>query len=234
MTTIPGVAHDLTMAFTPYNRNESVHRHRLNLPHWRQWGRTYFITTRLADSVPVHLRDHWKQQRGLWLSQRGLPPDAGPDDLPEDERNAFHREFTNRFHQLLDTGHGDCVLARPDLASIVAGLLTSGHGDFYRIDAWVIMPNHLHALVEPMENQTLGAIVKRWKGASARRINGSIGRNGSLWQAEVFDHIVRSEAQFEHFRRYTAGNPGKAGLREGFVLGLGDRAGLTPEEVLQK
>ena len=48
-----------------------------------------------------------------------------------------------------------------------------------------------------------------------------------MWQAETFDHIVRSEAQFEHFRRYIAGNPGKAGLKEGFVLGQAD-------EVLKK
>ena len=46
------------MAFTPYNRDEPVHRHQLNLPHWRQWGRTYFITTRLADSIPADVRNH--------------------------------------------------------------------------------------------------------------------------------------------------------------------------------
>lgn len=218
------------MPFSPYNRDEAVHRHRLKLPHWRQWGRTYFITTRLADSVPPNIHEQWKQQRGLWLSQRGLAPDSSPDDLPEAERNAFHREFTARFHELLDAGQGDCVLARPEIASLLTEALTSGHGEFYHLNAWVIMPNHFHALVEPMEKQTLGSILQRWKGASARRINQETGRSGSLWQAEAFDHIVRSEAQFEHFRRYIAGNPGKAGLREGFVLGLGERAGLSADE----
>lgn len=179
------------MPFSPYNRDEAVHRHRLKLPHWRQWRRTYFITTRLADSVPANLRDHWKQQRGHWLTQRGLSPDSTPDELPDDERNAFHREFTARFHDLLDAGHGDCLLARPDLAASVSDLLISGHGELYHLDAWVIMPNHMHALVAPMEKQTLGAIVKKWKGTSARKINQACGRTGSLWQAEAFDHIVR-------------------------------------------
>ena len=215
------------MAFTPYNRDESVHRHRLNLPHWRQWGRTYFITTRLADSVPVHVIDHWKEQRGLWLSQRGFAPDSAPNELPDDERHGFHREFTARFHELLDAGHGECILAQPDIASILSELLTAGHGRLYQLDGWVIMPNHFHALVEPMEKQTLGSILQGWKGASARRINQILGRAGSLWQAETFDHIVRSEAQFEHFRRYIAGNPAKAGLRQGFVLGRG-------KEILKK
>lgn len=209
------------MAFTPYNRDESIHRHRLNLPHWRQWGRTYFITTRLADSVPAHILEHWKDQRRLWLSQRGMSPEFNIDELSEDERHAFHREFTARFHEFLDAGHGACILARKDIASILSELLTAGHGQIYQLDGWVIMPNHFHALVEPIEKQTLGSILQRWKGASARRINQILGRSGSLWQAETFDHIVRSEAQFEYFRRYIAGNPAKAGLRHGFVIGRG-------------
>jgi hypothetical protein len=66
------------MAFTPYNPEEAVKRHHLHLPHWRQWGRSYFITTRLADSLPTHVRDHWHLQRNLWLAQQGLPPDGDP------------------------------------------------------------------------------------------------------------------------------------------------------------
>lgn len=222
------------MPFTPYNEDETVHRHRLDLPHWRQWNRTYFITTRLADSVPGPVMEHWKEQRSLWLTHHGIPPEGGPDSLPEAERNAFHREFTARFHELLDAGQGECFLERPEVAQILAEQMTSGHGTIYQVDAWVIMPNHIHALVEPLEKHTLGSILQRWKGASARLINQAVGKSGRLWQPETFDHIVRSEAQLEHFRRYIAGNPAKAGLREGYVLGLGDRTGLTAEEVLQK
>src|SRR6478609_4150295 len=101
------------MPFTPYNGDESVHRHRLNLPHWRQWSRTYFITTRLADSIPHPVMERWKEQRSLWLTHHGLPPDGCPDDLPDTERTAFHREFTTRFHELLDAGHGESLLAQP-------------------------------------------------------------------------------------------------------------------------
>ena len=222
------------MAFTPYNRDESVHRHRLNLPHWRQWGRTYFITARLADSVPTQVIEHWKEQRRLWLAQRGLSPESSPDELPEEERNAFHREFTARFHEFLDAGHGACVLAQGEISSILTGSLLAGHQETYQLDCWVIMPNHMHALVEPMGNRTLGSILQRWKGGSARVINKMLGRTGILWQAETFDHIVRSEAQLEHFRRYIADNPAKAGLRRGFVVGRADAVlksspGLQPD-----
>lgn len=140
------------MPFSPYDPDKSVHRHHLNLPHWRQWGRKYFITSRLADSVPAHVRDHWREQRESWFAQRGLSPYSILDDLPEDLRNAFHREFTTRFHELLDAGHGACILARKEIASILSDLLTEGHGDLYQLEGWVIMPNHFHALVEPFKN----------------------------------------------------------------------------------
>jgi REP element-mobilizing transposase RayT len=95
------------------------------------------------------------------------------------------------------------------------------------------MEGTTHALVEPLEKHTLGAILQRWKGASARMINQVLRRSGTLWQAETFDHIVRSEAQFDHYRRYIAENPRKAGLTDGYVLGMGDRAGITAEEILK-
>jgi REP element-mobilizing transposase RayT len=215
------------VAFTPYNPDETVRRHRLNLPHWRQWDRTYFITTRLADSIPADIRESWLQQRNAWLTQRGIVPGGDLAGVSEDVRREFHQKFTARFHELLDGGHGECLLARADLAEEFSQIMISSHGESCHLDAWVIMPNHLHALVEPMEGVTLGAILKSWKGASARKINGMLGRSGRCWQPETYDHIVRSEAQLEHFRRYIAGNPSKAGLKDGFVLGVGERIGIS-------
>jgi len=112
--------------------------------------------------------------------------------------------------------------------------LVEDNGDEYQLDAWVIMPNHFHALVEPMEGKKLGGIVQGWKGGSAREINLSRCTSGSLWHREAFDHIVRSEAQLDHFRRYIALNPGKAGLKSGFVLGVGAESGLREDEVLAR
>jgi REP element-mobilizing transposase RayT len=89
------------------------------------------------------------------------------------------------------------------------------------LDAWTVMPNHLHALVTPT-GKTLGEVVRHWKGGSASAINKHLGRSGTLWQAEPYDHLVRSEAQMHHYRRYIAENPIKAGLREGeYACGLG-------------
>ena len=207
------------MPFKPFNREAVVTGHEQgNLPHWRQPGTTYFITSRLADSIPAPLRDEWLSRRKAWLARHRV---ADSELLPEDLRNEFHRQFTAEFHKLLDAGHGECLLARAECSEILIARLFAGHGTAYFLDAWVIMPNHIHALVEPARCSLLGEIVRSWKGGSSREINLALGRQGPLWQKEPYDHIVRSEAQLEHYRRYIAENPFKTGLRSGYRLGTG-------------
>ena len=212
-------ADELKLGITLDRANVRVHRERL--PHWRQWGATYFVTSRLADSVPASVALEWRQRRDEWLRAHGLRTAAELDRLPERERQAYHREFTARFHTLLDAGYGECVLAQARCAELLVARLLAGHGKAYELDGWCIMPNHLHALVRPAERVTLGEIVRHWKGGSAHDINGALGRRGRVWQTEPFDHIVRSSEQLEHFRRYIAANPEKAYLREGYVVGVG-------------
>ena len=112
--------------------------------------------------------------------------------------------------------------------------LVAGHGADYHLDTWIVMPNHFHALVEPVEGRKLGDIVQRWKGGSAREINLARHTSGKLWQHEPFDHIVRSEAQLKHFRRYIALNPAKAGLKDDFILGIGAESGLSTDDVMER
>ena len=76
------------------------------------------------------------------------------------------------------------------------------------------MPNHVHLLIEPLGLHAFPQILKGGKGASAREANRILGVAGRFWLDESFDHIVRSEAQYQHFVRYIVDNPVKAGLRE--------------------
>jgi hypothetical protein len=209
------------MPFRPLDHFSELHVHRQKLPHWRQWGVTYFVTSRLADSVPAIVADEWRFRRDAWLHAHRIRSTEELPALTEDTRHEYHREFTAKFHELLDAGHGECVLARAECADCLIARLTAGDGTAYRLDSWCIMPNHFHALVEPAKDSILGEIIRHWKGGSAFEINRILGRRGQLWQREPFDHIVRSEPQFEHFRRYIAENPTKAGLGAGFVVGMG-------------
>ena len=87
-------------------------------------------------------------------------------------------------------------------------------GDRLQLHAAVIMPNHIHLLIEPLGENTLPTLLKGIKGASARKANQIIDGNGQFWLDESYDHIVRSEAQYHRFIRYITANPVKAGLKE--------------------
>jgi putative transposase len=200
--------------FRPHNE---VHVHRGSLPHWRQRSVSYFVTTRLADSMPREKLREWQIRRDVWLSAHGLQKPGDIHTLPEDLQHEFHAMFTKEWHVWLDAGYGECLLRRPAVREILMNRMFSDSS----LDAWVVMPNHLHALLAP-DGKTLGAVLKSWKGGSAFEINRLVGRSGTLWQKESFDHIVRSEAQFYHYRRYIAENPVKAGLQASeYAVGLG-------------
>ncbi len=221
------------MNFTPYNPDREVFRSRQNLPHWHQDGGTYFVTSRLADSMPRAVMEEWESARSKWVKDHGI---ATVDDLrrlPQKEQHEFHRTFTKKWHDFLDTGYGECALAVPKIAEIVVEQFVTGNGDRYHLDAWVLMPNHFHALVRPVEGNSLSKVIQQWKGASARFANFELGRSGKFWMDEPFDHIVRSIDQLGHFRRYIAENPRQAGLREDeYAIGFGSDK-ISPEKLFK-
>ena len=79
--------------------------------------------------------------------------------------------------------------------------------DRYRLDEFVVMPNHVHAIVAPLGEYLLSPILHAWKSFTAHKINKVLGRRGAFWQKESFDHIVRSAASLEKFRQYIRDNP---------------------------
>jgi len=80
------------------------------------------------------------------------------------------------------------------------------------IDSFVVMPDHVHIIVAPYERSTLDQILRRIKSGSAYRINRLLGRRGSLWQRDSFDHLIRHDESLHEKREYIANNPVRAGL----------------------
>ncbi|MFA4943322.1 MAG: transposase [Lentisphaeria bacterium] len=115
----------------------------------------------------------------------------------------------------LDQGIGGCQLAAEEIRAELMTCLHRFDGERHHLHAYVVMPNHVHLLIEPTAGDTLATLLKGIKGASAKLINARLGRTGAFWQDESHDHIVRSEAQYEHYRAYIRGNPGKAKLAAG-------------------
>ena len=199
--------------FQPFDRTSACTVFHRRLPHWRQSGATYFVTLRLADTLPREVLARLRDEHEAHL--QALPQPVAPALL--DEAKAL---FSARVEAALDTGLGVCVLRETAVAEIVESVLRNRHGEDYWLGSFVIMPNHVHAIVTPGEGFDLGKIVGAWKSVSAHRINQRLHRSGVLWQEETFDHIVRDEAQLQRFEIYVEENPGKAGLRLGtFLLG---------------
>jgi putative DNA methylase len=126
-----------------------------------------------------------------------------------DETSTLRR---GRFESLLDAGHGEGVLARPEAGAIVEGALLHFDGERYALHAWCIMPNHVHVLFTPAPAVALSAIVHAWKSFTAHAINRALGRTGRLWWEEYFDRAIRDADHFERALSYIEENPVKAGL----------------------
>lgn len=183
------------MPFKPFDADAETRKFRNYLPHWRQAGVTYFVTTRLADSIPQQTLKARQEERAIWLKANGCASNADVESLPERTRREYHAHFTAKFHDYLDAGAGACTLRRPAAAEIVAGPLRFFDGQRYELGDFAVMPNHLHLLVTPLEAHELSEMLQSWKRHTARQINKLSAREGAFSQAESFNHIVRSEAQ---------------------------------------
>ena len=195
--------------FNPY----AEIRHTENrVPHWQQEGAVYFVTFRLADALPTHLRMQWEGERAAWLK---LHPEPWGRELELE----YHKRFSGAIEGWLDAGHGACLLRRRDCADIVAETLRHFEGERVVMISSIVMPNHVHALFVQNPEWPLEKLIRSWKGFTARQINRLIGRSGGFWQRDYFDRLVRDEKHFANCVRYIRRNPEKAHLTDGnFVL----------------
>jgi REP element-mobilizing transposase RayT len=187
-----------------------VIRSRGYLPHLEGEEPVYFVTFRLADSLPADLLIRLRQEReGL---RRGMEADTtrAGDKARLEQRRALLRKA----ELSLDKGHGECHMRDPRVAKVVADSLQHFEGKRYRVLAWCVMPNHVHVVFAPLAGNRLHTIVHSWKSFSAREANQLLGRSGAFWQREYFDHLVRGEASLERIVRYVRENPRKTGLRD--------------------
>ena len=158
------------------------------LPHFDGPQQTQFITFRLFDSMPKALVEKWRRE------------------ISNDS------DFRKRIEKYLDAGHGECWLSRLEVATLVRDSLFYHDGVKYQIIAWVIMPNHVHLLITPMENEHLPVILHSIKSYTAQKANKLLSRRGQFWQRESFDRYIRDQKHFFAVIRYIENNPVKAGL----------------------
>ncbi len=170
--------------------DDVIWRTRGYLPHLDMPGLIQGVTFHLWDSIPKH-------------ALQSLSDDPSAISLPE------KRE---RIENYLNNGYGCCYLNIPQIAALVESALLHFDGERYRIYAWVVMPNHVHVLVERFDDNRLDEILHSWKSFTAKEANILLGRRGSFWFREYFDRFIRDGRHFESAVNYIHNNPVAAGL----------------------
>jgi REP element-mobilizing transposase RayT len=198
-------------------------RGRGRLPHWERDNATYFVTFRLADSLPRTVLDRIASERAsiLQLARQQSR------ELIASEQQHLKRLSSVRIEQYLDCGTGSCSLRMAQIATLVADTLQLFDEKKYRVFAWCVMPNHVHAIVRVFPTHTLAEVLHSWKSYTAKEANRILKSHGAFWQREYYDHLLRDEVEFERAIKYVVENPGKAGLKDWewlWVRGQGARA----------
>ena len=157
------------------------------LPHLYVIGEPLFVTFRLHDT---------------------LPPNR---DFPA--RMPSGKAFVCLDRLLDEERAGPSYLRLPVVALAVIASIRYGAPADYLLHSWVVMPNYVHLLLTPKIDAS--AVLRRLKGASARKANQLLGLTGQpFWQDESYDHLVRSQEEFERIENYILQNPVRAGLAQ--------------------
>ena len=156
--------------------------YRRNLPHFQPDGAELFITFRLYGTLPLA---------------------SGRDG----------HAFAAADRELERTPLGPSWLKQPRIAECVTETIRQGERGraLYDLVAFVVMPNHVHLLIDP--RVPAPKITQFVKGVSAKRANELLRRTGlRFWQDESFDRWVRSPKERANIIRYIEFNPVRANL----------------------
>ena len=176
------------------------------LPHIQIAGATYFITFRLANSLPKTVLEKLAEET-FQIKK-----------LPENQKEAGHRAWFTKYDEYLDKAlHGDLHLKNEQIADMVAASIQFRDGKVYDLIAYCIMPNHAHLVCTPLVKVdgvyfSLTEILHSLKRHTAREANKILQRSGSFWQDESYDHFIRDDAELERIVKYVLYNPVKANL----------------------
>jgi len=176
------------------------------LPHRDRIHLIQSVTFRLADSLPQ------SKLKALEAELDGLN-EKGKEVVWDREH-----EKRIRIEAFLDAGMGCCALGNDAMAEVMQKALLKFHSERYELLAWCIMPNHVHALVDPW--MRLSKIVQSWKsytGRWAMQHNAELelgvpGGSKSFWMRDYWDRYIRSEVHLKNVIDYIHQNPVKAGL----------------------
>jgi REP element-mobilizing transposase RayT len=182
------------MTHQPDQKNPRGWYSRGYLPHYDGGSITQFVTCRLFDSLPQKVLQRFRTE------------------LEANDVEDISRETMILIEKYLDAGYGECFLKKTEVAEIVKDSLQKFDGERYKLLAWVIMPNHIHLLLKPLNDWRLEKIFHSFKSFTALESNRILNRRGKFWMREIFDRRIRDAEHFQKAYGYIGNNPVKAGL----------------------
>lgn len=191
-----------------FNKEEIARRQGANLPHWTIDNAVYHVRFSLTDAIPTKVRYDLLHEKEIILER--LKNDS---DLTGLERKKLIRFYSEKVESALDAGHGSCWLADEQIADMVSDALRFFNGERYCLYAWAVMPNHVHAVVQPFIGHKLHQILHSWKSFTANRANKILGRCGEFWLKEYFDYLIRDESRLIESMEYVYNNPEKSFIK---------------------
>ncbi|MCC5806755.1 MAG: transposase [Opitutales bacterium] len=174
-------------------------------PHWVVDYGCYAVTIRCVGSLPAETMRSLAER---WAALNKVP--ARSEDAQRIRRNIFHTLDTT-----LDRGTGFAPFRNSAAAGLLSAWLGEYNADGLRLAAFVVMPNHVHLVTQPLACASPEAFVRTWrrfKARAARNVNRSLGRKGPLWQRSWYDRWIRDAAEWRRWVDYIARNPVKAEL----------------------
>jgi REP element-mobilizing transposase RayT len=132
-------------------------------------------------------------------------------------RQLPHLQYDNRPHFVTFCTHKRWILPKL-VRSVVLECCLHDNLTKFDLRVVVVMPDHVHMIFTPlinteaMEIYSLAEIMDAVKGTSAHQINKMLGRKGRVWQAESFDHVMRSSESLDAKIHYLSENPVRRGL----------------------
>jgi REP element-mobilizing transposase RayT len=85
-------------------------------------------------------------------------------------------------------------------------------GSRYELEAFAVMPNHVHVVFFLHDGSALPKVMHSWKSYTGKKLKRRFGLSENVWQAEYFDRVVRDGVDLSNTVRYVVENPIKAGL----------------------
>ncbi len=114
-----------------------------------------------------------------------------------------------------DTWQKHPLFINQDLANIVVEQIVNCRDrGFYKLHAFVLMPDHLHVLLTPGETTTVEKAMQMIKGGSAHKMGLETPNKFPVWHSGFHDRWIRDAEEYRGSKRYIEQNPVEAKLVE--------------------